>query len=144
VRESQGLSAAAQAIVLSKDKGVMDEIRKIIVEMDQYEQAELIKRQRRVNRLAHLSQLFLVFGTLVSFFLLGTAFITMRREIATRRQAEEHIRSLNETLEHKVAQLAIANREMEAFSYSVSHDLRAPLRHISGFADILQNFRGRS
>jgi signal transduction histidine kinase len=65
--------------------------------------------------------------------------VRLQQQIEEQRRSAQRIRSLNRHLQSQAAELMAANRDLEGFSYSVSHDLRAPLRAIDGFSSLLHD-----
>lgn len=66
------------------------------------------------------------------------AILETSNDITDRKRREDEIQSLNQQLARRSADLESINKELEAFAYSVSHDLRAPLRHMAGYTELLQ------
>jgi PAS domain S-box-containing protein len=93
---------------------------------------ESIHTKHRGMRILHTRKMALLDHKGDPQYLLGVS-----EDITERKRAEESVRQLNTDLQKQSAQLQAANKELEAFSYSVSHDLRAPLRSIDGFSQAL-------
>ncbi len=122
---------------------LMDRIRGLMGEMRAEESRLLSARNAETAATQHWLQLVIAAGDLLSFGTLVICLLLLNREIRSRRTAEAVVQGLNDTLEERAALLEHANKELEGFSYSISHDLRGPLRAIDGFSQLLeQGYKG--
>jgi signal transduction histidine kinase len=112
-------------------KAELEEFHRIQAQMEHDENRAIYRRAMQSAAITRNTIGLLGAGLLMLFVLLASVYYLIRHDITERRRVATELARRGELLQ-------AANKELEAFSYSVSHDLRAPLRHIDGYASLLQ------
>lgn len=138
---ASGLDSRVSALVMDTNHS-MAQLRAGTAGMESTEGRLLAVRREHAARGQRQTLATMLGGVILSLAALLSCLLLLTREIATRRRTEVQVRRLNEQLAVRNAELEASNRELEGFSYSISHDLKGPLRAIDGFSQLLQNRYG--
>ena len=136
-RDGGGFEAVRRIALEGVAKRELAAIHRIIAEMESEERQSLRRRLGESTLSTTNTIVLLALGALLQLVLLASVYYLIRHDITARRKVAAELQLRGELLE-------AANKELEAFSYSVSHDLRAPLRHIDGYASLLNKAVGDS
>jgi signal transduction histidine kinase len=118
-------------------KELMEEVRMQISEMRTTEERLLAARLETAAVGTRKMKAVIAVGNALGTLILLVAGFVIHREAGRRGLAEQELKHVNEHLEQRSAELSDTNSELETFSYSVAHDLRAPLRQIAGYSNVL-------
>ncbi len=143
VRKQSGLLAGVGAVSGRNDGELwMELIAAQIGTMRQTEAQLLSTRLETAAASARKMKVIVVCGNGLAILILLVKGIVIHRETVRRNLAEQSLKETNGRLEARTAELLEANSEMESFAYSVAHDLRAPLRHMTGYSHVLSEDYG--
>jgi signal transduction histidine kinase len=136
-RSTQGPEAVRHLALPGVAKRELDEIHRLIADLETSAQQATRTRVLHSAGTTRSTIALLALGAVLQLVLLGSVYFLIHHDITNRRRVAAELRRQGELLQ-------AANKELEAFSYSVSHDLRAPLRHIDGYAALLSKTAGES
>jgi len=136
-RATHGPEAVRHLALPGVAKRELDDIHRLIADLESSEQQSTRTRVLQSAGMTRSTIALLALGALLQLVLLGSVYFLIHHDITNRRRVAAELRRQGELLQ-------AANKELEAFSYSVSHDLRAPLRHIDGYAALLSKTAGEA